>query len=78
MPTKQPRLNVVLEPEAYKAIERLAKKEKISMSLIARDLLKEALVLYEDAFWAREAAAREKTFGHPLLFYLLRLADSVN
>ena len=62
MPTKQPRLNVVLEPEAYKAIERLAKKEKISMSLIARDLLKEALVLYEDAFWAREAAAREKTF----------------
>ena len=63
MPTKQPRLNVVLEPEAYKAIEKLAKKEKMSMSLVARDLLREALSLYEDAFWAREAETREKNLG---------------
>ncbi len=63
MPTKQPRLNVVLEPDAYRAIEKLAKREKMSMSLVARDLLREALNLYEDAFWAREAESREKTFA---------------
>jgi len=60
MPTKQPRLNVVLEPDAFRAIEKLAKKEKMSMSLVARDLLREALSLYEDAFWVREAEEREK------------------
>ena len=32
------------------------------MSLIARDLLREALVIYEDVFWAKEAEKREKTF----------------
>lgn len=59
MPTQQPRLNVVMEPHTYEAIERLAKKQGLSLSMVARDLLKEALVIYEDVFWAREAAARE-------------------
>ena len=61
MPTKLPRLNVVIEPSTYQSIEKLAKKEKMSMSLVARDLLKEALVLYEDAYWAKEAEARERS-----------------
>jgi hypothetical protein len=60
--TKLPRLNVVLEPGVYKAILRLAKKEGLSMSLIARDLLREALIIHEDAYWAKEAHKREKTF----------------
>jgi len=62
MATKLPRLNVVLEPYVYRAILRLSKKERLSMSLIARDLLREALAIYEDSFWAKEAEAREATF----------------
>ncbi len=63
MATKQPRLNVVLEPWIYTAIAGLSKRAGISMSLAARDLLREALTLYEDAYWAREAEAREKGFS---------------
>ncbi len=59
--TKLPRLNVVLEPHLYQAIFRLSKKEGLSLSLVARDLIREALVIYEDAFWAKEAKAREAT-----------------
>ncbi len=62
MPTKNPRLNVVLEPPIYSSIERLAKAEKCSMSLKARDLIREALEIYEDAYWAKKAAVRETTF----------------
>jgi len=63
MATKQPRLNVVLEPAVYKAILRLAKKDGLSMSLVARDLLREALLIQEDTFWAREAKSRERSLG---------------
>ncbi len=63
MSTQLPRLNVVLEPSIYKVIYRLSKKEGLSMSLIARDLLREALLLHEDAFWAKQAEEREKTFS---------------
>ena len=63
MATKQPRLNVVLEPSIYATIEGLSRKAGISMSLAARDLLREALTLYEDTYWAREAEAREKGFS---------------
>jgi hypothetical protein len=62
MATKLPRLNVVLEPAVYKTIHRLSKKQGLSMSLVARDLLREALKIHEDIYWAKEAAAREKTF----------------
>lgn len=62
MATKLPRLNVVMEPYVYQAIIRLAKKEGLSMSLVARDLIREALEIYEDVFWAKEAEAREATF----------------
>lgn len=62
MATKLPRLNVVLESSAYRAILRLAKKEGLSMSLVARDLLHEALLIYEDTYWAKEAEERERSF----------------
>ncbi len=62
MPTKHPRLNVVLEPPAYRSVERLAKQAGVSLSLKARDLIREALELHEDAYWAEAAHARAKTF----------------
>lgn len=63
MSTKQPRLNVVLEPSIYETLYKLSKKEGLSMSLMARDLLREALTIHEDAFWANEASDREKTLA---------------
>lgn len=62
MPTKHPRLNVVLEPPILRSVERLAAKDGVSLSLKARDLIREALELHEDAYWAEQAHAREATF----------------
>lgn len=64
MPTKNPRLNVVLEPGLYKALSKIAHKEGISLSLLARDLLKESLELHEDIFWNEVARKRDKTFSY--------------
>lgn len=63
MATKNPRLNVVLEPGLYAGISRLAEEEGISLSLVARDLLKEALELHEDLYWQESAEKRDKTFS---------------
>lgn len=62
MPTKQPRLNVVLELPTYRSVRQLAKRDGVSLSLKARDLIREALELYEDVYWVEQAREREKTF----------------
>lgn len=62
MPTKNPRINVVLEKPLYRNIEHLAKREGISLSLKVRDLIKEALEIEEDIALVRFAERREKTF----------------
>lgn len=62
VPAKNPRLNVVLERPLYEALERLARRDGTSLSLKARDLLREALEIYEDQVWAQLAEARERTF----------------
>lgn len=63
MSTKNPRLNVVLEPPVYSAIKQLAKKDGISLSLKARDLIRQALEYCEDLYWTKEANIREKTLS---------------
>jgi len=63
MPTKKPRINVVLEPRLYKILVKVAHGEGISVSLAARDLIKDAVELYEDRYWAKVAEEREKTFS---------------
>ncbi|HCG76960.1 MAG: antitoxin, RHH family protein [bacterium (Candidatus Ratteibacteria) CG_4_10_14_3_um_filter_41_18] len=62
MPTKNPRLNVVLEPPVYLSIKKLAEKNGVSLSLEARDLIREALGIYEDKYWLERVEEREKTF----------------
>ena len=62
MPTKQPRLNVVLERPVFRSVERLAVRDGVSLSLKARDLIREALELHEDAYLAEQAHERAKTF----------------
>jgi len=61
MPTKNPRINVVLEKPLYKAVADLARKEGMSLSMVTRDLLKEALELREDIVLADLAEARDRT-----------------
>ncbi len=43
MPTKNPRLHVVLEPPLFRNLKGLAQKNGISISLEARELIREAL-----------------------------------
>lgn len=68
MPTKNPRLNVVLDESLYKTIENLAKKEGKSMSVIAKELLEDAIEKHEDLLLSQMAAEREskskKTVPH--------------
>ncbi len=63
MPTKNPRVNVVLDPSLYKGLSKLAHKEGVSLSLAARDLIKEGLEIHEDMYWQETAREREKTFS---------------
>lgn len=63
MPTKNPRINIVLEKPLYKSVRHLAEKEGISLSLKARDLIKEALEMEEDIALASFAEKREQTFS---------------
>lgn len=60
MPTKSPRINVVLEKPLYQTIERLASRDGISLSLKVRDLVREALEIEEDLALAGIAEARER------------------
>lgn len=62
MPTKNPRVNVVLEKPLYDSVRRLAEREEVSLSLKIRDLVREALEAQEDIVLAQFAEGREKTF----------------
>jgi len=62
MPTKNPRLNVVMEPPLLYALSRLARQKGISKSLLARDLIGEALEASEDGYWHAKALERRKTW----------------
>ncbi len=73
MPTKNPRINVVLEKPLYKNVERIARKDGVSLSLKVRDLVKEALEMEEDIALASIAGEREKTFNS-----IMRTALSVS
>jgi predicted DNA-binding ribbon-helix-helix protein len=62
MPAKNPRVNVVLEKPLYSVLSSLAEDEGISMSMLMRDLVKEALELREDQALADFAEQREDSF----------------
>lgn len=62
MPTNKPRINVVVDPSLYRQVERIAHERGISMSLVARDLIREALETEEDIGLEQVAEQRESTF----------------
>lgn len=62
MPTKNPRVNIVVEPQLYSVMHELATHEGTSMSTIARDLIREAIDLREDVALAAFADTRIESF----------------
>ena len=62
MPTKNPRINVVLEESIYEKVKLLAEKEGTSLSAKVRELLLEALEIQEDINLAQLAEDREKSW----------------
>lgn len=60
MPTAQPRLNVVLEKPLMAMVETLAERDGMSMSQKARDLIRDAIEIDEDAALEALVASRMK------------------
>lgn len=66
MPTKQPRLNVTLNPAIIGALSYLAQKDQKSLSNIAQELIQEALELREDLYLSKLAdEAEARAIGKP-------------
>jgi len=62
MPTENPRVNIVVEPPLYGLMHDLAQAEGLSLSALARDLIREALELREDVSLATLAEERDCSF----------------
>ena len=67
MPAKNPRINVVVERPIYAAIHDLAEESGVSMAMIVRDLIKEALELKEDVALSALADERMRTLDRSKL-----------
>jgi len=63
MPTTLPRISTVLDRPIYEAVAMLAKKDGVSLSQKARDLLLDALELIEDAGLDAIVERRRKNRG---------------
>lgn len=61
MPAKNPRVNVVMEKPLFSYIHDISQKEGLSMSMVVRDLIKEALEAREDDALSRFAEERDRT-----------------
>ena len=63
MPTMLPRISTVVDRPIYEVVARLAKKDGVSLSQKARNLLLEALELIEDAGLEAIVEQRRKNLG---------------
>ncbi|MFC1825347.1 toxin-antitoxin system, antitoxin component [Thermodesulfobacteriota bacterium] len=61
MPTKNPRINIVLDPLLFEKVQFLARQEGVSLSTKVRDLLRDSVEVNEDLYLAEIATKREKT-----------------
>jgi len=77
MPSTLPRISAVVEQPIYDALAALAKRDKMSLSQKARDLLLEALELNEDAgleaIVARRRRNRAPSISHAELKRRLKI-----
>lgn len=61
MPSVLPRISTIVEPPIFNAVERLARRDGVSLSQKARDLLLNALELIEDETF--EAIVKVRTLN---------------
>ena len=61
MPTKNPRLNVVIDNELYEIISKIASQEGKSLSVVAKELMEDAIEKHEDMLLSEMAMKREKS-----------------
>ena len=68
MPTTKKRINITVDDELYRSLDKLSKKEKRTLSSVSLKLIEKAVELEEDLYFSREAdkriAKREKRFSH--------------
>ncbi len=62
MPTKNPRINIVLERPLYEVLQQMAQRENVSLSMKVRDLVRESIDRQEDLALAGIAEEREAAF----------------
>jgi len=62
MPAKTPRVNITVEPGLFGILTEMAEANAMPLSVLARDLIKEALELREDAALAGFAEDRDASF----------------
>ncbi len=60
MPTKDPRVNIVLDKATRDALAALAAARAMTLSSTAADLIRDALEVQEDVYFSRLAAARRE------------------
>lgn len=53
---------VMLEPPLRRLVRQMAQANGVSLSSYCRDLIRDALEIVEDRYWASAAARREKGF----------------
>ncbi len=68
MPTTKKRINVTIDDETYKVLEKLSEKRAKSISSVSLNLIEQALDLQEDLHFSRIAderlIKREKRISH--------------
>jgi hypothetical protein len=58
MPAKNPRINVALEKPIHSQIKRMAQEDGLSLAMVTRGPVREALEMHDDAVLVRVADKR--------------------
>ena len=68
MPTTKKRINITIDDELYRSLDKLSKKENGTLSSVSLRLIERAVELEEDLYFSREAdkrlAKNEKRVAH--------------
>lgn len=64
MPTRNPRINLVIEKPLFSTIKTLAEKNHLSLSSQVKKLVNDALETFEDVGLTRIADERSRSFSY--------------
>ncbi len=58
MPTTKKRINITIDDELYRSLDKLSKKENGTLSSVSLRLIERAVELEEDLYFSRQADKR--------------------